>query len=62
MTQVSEQETPVNAGPVSVAAKLLSMVEILIYYFSMVLILSDCSLWDSIIEERTKHRAEERIQ
>ncbi len=41
--------------PVSVSSKSLVMVEILIYYFSIILILSDfVSLRDSIIEERIK--------
>lgn len=41
--------------PVSVAAKSLVMIEIIIYYFSIILILSDfISLRDSIIEERLK--------
>lgn len=43
--------------PVSVAAKSLVMIEIMIYYFSIILILSDfISLRDSIIDERVKRR------
>jgi len=43
--------------PVSVAAKSLVMIEIMIYYFSIILILSDfVSLRDSIIDERVKRR------
>lgn len=43
--------------PVSVAAKFLVMIEILIYYFSIIMILSDfISLRDSIIEERVNRR------
>jgi hypothetical protein len=42
--------------PVSIASKALVMVEILIYYLSIILILSDfVSLRDSIVEERIKN-------
>ncbi len=42
--------------PVSIASKSLVMVEILIYYLSIILILSDfVSLRDSIVEERIKN-------
>jgi hypothetical protein len=49
--------------PASVAAKSLVMVEILIYYFSIVLILSDfISLRDSIIEDRIKRKVEDKME
>jgi hypothetical protein len=49
--------------PVSLASKSLVMVEILIYYFSIVLILSDfISIRDSIIEERIKRKVEEKVE
>ena len=44
--------------PVSIAAKSLVMIEILIYYLSIILILSDfISLRDSVIEERIKKQS-----
>lgn len=48
--------------PISMPSKILVMVEILIYYFTIILILSDfISLRDSILEERlTKARKKEK--
>lgn len=43
--------------PVSIACKVLVMVEIMIYYFSIILILSDfISLRDSILEDRMRNK------
>ncbi len=49
--------------PVSIASKSLIMMEILLYYFSIILILSDfISLRDSIIEERIRKQSGEGQQ